>query len=48
MLSTMSFTQFAPGGRKAAAQSLRYEPLKRELPFLIVGHPEPDLPVIRL
>ena len=48
MLFTMNYTQFDVGGRKAAEQPLRYEPVKRELLFLAFGHPESDLPIIRL
>ena len=44
----MTYAQSAPSGRKAADQSLRYEPIRRELPFLIVGQPVADLPIIRL
>jgi len=47
MLTSMTRAQFTRSGRKAAELSLRYEPVKRELPFLIIGQPMDDLPVIR-
>ena len=48
MLLPMSYTQFAPGGRKAAERLLRYEPVRPALPFLTTGQPDDNLPVIQL
>lgn len=48
MLIAMTYAPHAQGSRKTAELTLRYEPVKREMPFLIVGQPLDDLPIIRL